>query len=172
MRPHPNKKRFPEGYCPIRQCNSKHPAPVPERLDPQADRLLIANPQILTYWTGPAIDELAIFDEARRCALSAELYPESDLCDISINGYAIGIDAKSYSSPVSLALRLNRSIGGLIHYRQRIIAVSDELVEDNPNYLSTLRSLLDKKGNPATLEILSVSSVMKLLRSIKHARQA
>lgn len=146
LRPHPDKKRFPEGRCPIRQCNSKYPAKVSERLDPKAEQLLIARPQILTYWTGPAIDELVIFDEAKRYGLSAELYPESDLCDISINDYAIGIDAKSYSSPVSLALRLNRSIGGLIHYRRRIIAVGDELVADNPSYLSTLRSLLDKKA--------------------------
>lgn len=169
MRPHPDRKRYPEGRCPIRQCNSKYPAKVSERLDPKAEQLLIAKSKILTYWSGPAIDELAILDEAKRSGLSTELYPESDLCDISIDDYAIGIDAKSYSSPVSLALRLNHSIGGLIHYRRRIIAVSDELVADNLSYLSTLRSLLDKKGDPATLEILSVSSVIKMLRSIKHA---
>ncbi|WP_250123162.1 hypothetical protein [Chroococcidiopsis sp. CCMEE 29] len=172
LRPHPDQKRYPEGRCPIRQCNSKYPAKISERLDPKAEQLLIAKPQILTYWSGPAIDELAIFDEAKRFGLSAELYPESDLCDISIDEYAIGIDAKSYSSPVSLALRLNHSIGGLIHYRRRIIAVNDELVADNPSYLSTLRSLLDKKGDPATLEILPVSSVIQSLRSIKHAYQA
>lgn len=170
MRPHPDKKRFPDGRCPIRQCSTKRLPRASERLDPTG--LLIAKPQILTYWTGPAIDELAIFDDATRCGLNAELYPESDLCDVAVNDHAIGIDAKSYTSPVSLALRLNRRIGGLIHYRRRIIAVSDELVEDNPNYLSTLRSSLEKKGTPATLEILSVSSVIKLLRNIKHANQA
>ncbi|MCC5624730.1 hypothetical protein, partial [Nostoc sp. CHAB 5715] len=110
MRPHPNKKIFPEGRCPIRQCNSRKRAKVLEKLDPTQDRLLIAKPQILTYWTGPAIDELEIFDTARQHGLNAELYPESDLCDVSINERAIGIDAKSYTSPVSLALRLNRSI--------------------------------------------------------------
>ena len=39
---------------------------VGEKLDPNIDRLLIAKPQILTYWTGPAIDELMIFDAARQ----------------------------------------------------------------------------------------------------------
>lgn len=169
MRPHPNKKYFPNGRCPIRQCNSSNPAKVAERLEPTQDLLLIAKPQILTYWTGPAIDELAMFDAARQNSLNAELYPESDLCDVAINDRAIGIDAKSYTSPVSLALRLNRSIGGLIHYRRRILAVSDWLIEDNPSYLSTLQSTLDKKGDPATLEIMSVLSVIQLLEKICHA---
>lgn len=169
MRPHPNTKQFPGGRCPIRQCNSVHAAKVGEQLNPNDDRLLIAKPQILTYWTGPAIDELSIFDFARRHGLSAELYPDSDLCDISINGRTNGIDAKSYLSPVSLALRLNRSIGGLVHYRRRILAISDQLVEQNPSYLATLQSTLDKKGDPATLEILTVSSVIQLLQDLPYA---
>jgi len=166
MRPHPNKKIFPEGRCPIRQCNSRKKAKVSQKLDQTHDRLLIAKPQILTYWTGPAIDELEIFDTARQYELNAELYPESDLCDVSINERAIGIDAKSYTSPVSLALRLNRSIGGLIHYRRRIITVSDQLIEENPSYISTLKSTLDKKGDPATLEIWLVSSVIEFLKQM------
>ncbi len=164
MRPHPNKKIFPEGRCPIRQCNSRKRAKADVKLDPSQDSLLIAKPQILTYWTGPAIDELEIFDTARQYGLNAELYPESDLCDVSINERAIGIDAKSYTSPVSLGLRLNRSIGGLIHYRRRIIAVSDQLIEENPSYISTLKSTLDKKGDPATLEIWLVSEVFEFLK--------
>ncbi len=88
--------------------------------------------------------QIAIFDTARQNKLNAELYPESDLCNVAINERAIGIDAKSYTSPVTLALRLNRSIGGLIHYRRRILAMSDRLIEDNPSYISTLISTLDK----------------------------
>lgn len=164
MRPHPNKNRFPDGCCPIRQCYSHNSGQLCEKLNP--DGLLIAKPQILTFWTGPAIDELAIFEAAQQRGLNAELYPESDLCDISINNRAIGIDAKSYTSPVTLALRLNRSIGGLAHYRRRIIAISDRLIEENPNYLSSLRSTLDKKGDPATLEVLSVTSVIELIKSM------
>ncbi len=170
MRPYPDRKLFPDGRCPIRQClgHESSTAKVSDKLDPNQDQLLIAKPQILTYWTGPGIDELAIFDAAIKNGLDAELYPESDLCDVAINGRNIGIDAKSYTSPVSLALRLNRSIGGLIHYRRRIIAVSDQLIDERPDYLSTFHSAIDKKGNPATLEILSVSQVIQLLKAIKY----
>ncbi|MCC5643644.1 hypothetical protein LC607_11940 [Nostoc sp. CHAB 5824] len=171
MRPHPNNKLFAQGRCPIRQCIGHELPKVFEKLDPNKDILWIAKPQILTYWTGPAIDELAIFDTARQNGLDAELYPESDLCDIGINGKVIGIDAKSYTSPVTLALRLNRSIGGLIYYRRRILAVSDRLIEDNPSYISTLKSTLDKKDDPASLVIMSVSSVIEFLKKMPYANQ-
>ncbi|MBD2729514.1 hypothetical protein H6G96_25155 [Nostoc sp. FACHB-892] len=171
MRPHPNNKLFAQGCCPIRQCIGHELPKVSEKLDPNEDILRIAKPQILTYWTGPAIDELAIFDTAKENGLDAELYPESDLCDIAINERAIGIDAKSYTSPVTLALRLNRSIGGLIYYRRRVLAVSDRLIEDNPSYISTLKSTLDKKGDPASLEIMSVSSVIEFLKKMPYANQ-
>ncbi|WP_319420838.1 restriction endonuclease-related protein [Pleurocapsa sp. FMAR1] len=178
MRPHHNRDRYPQGYCPIHQCNSKYPPQVGEKLNPEDGRLLVAKPQILAYWTAPAIDELAIFDEATNNDLDAELYPESDLCDVAIgdrnldssfksgdppNGLSrnIGIDAKSYRSPVLLALKLNRSIGGLIHYKKRIVAITDELIEDCPGYFSTLRSLLDEKKETKGLQIMSVSSVIE-----------
>jgi hypothetical protein len=165
MRPHSDARRNPDGACPLRQCRGKRPARVGERLDPGEGDLLVARPQILTYWTGPAIDELAIYDEARRRGLEAELYPESDLCDVSIGGYAIGIDAKSYSSPVSLALRLSRGIGGLVNYRRRIVAVGDELVAANPDYVSVVRASIDRSGDAATLEIVPASEVLSALSS-------
>ena len=169
LRPHPNGDRYPDGYCPIYQCNSKYPPRVGERLNPENGRLLIAKPQILAYWTAPAIDELAIFDEAKIYGLDAELYPESDQCDVAIGDRAIGIDAKSYRSPVLLALKLNRSIGGLIFYKKRIVAITDELIEDCSGYLSTLRSLLDKKGETATLQVMSVSSVIENIQRGNYA---
>jgi hypothetical protein len=167
MRPHPNKDRYRDGYCPIYQCNSKYPPQVGERLN--LERLLIAKPQILAYWTAPAIDELAIFDEAKTYGLDAQLYPESDQCDVSISDRAIGIDAKSYRNPVLLALKLNRSIGRLIFYRQRIIAITDELIEDCPGYISTVNSLLDKKSDTASLQIMSVSSVIRNIQKGNYA---
>ena len=170
MRPHPNRERYPDGYyCPIRQCSGRYPPQVKERLSPENGQLLVAKPQILVYWTAPAIDELAIFDEAKKYGLDAQLYPESDQCDIAISDRAIGIDAKSYRSPVLLALKLNRSIGGLIYYRQRIVAITDELIEDYPDYISTVNSLLDKKSDTASLQIMSVSSVIKNIQEGKYA---
>ncbi|WP_413168134.1 hypothetical protein ACL6C3_15570 [Capilliphycus salinus ALCB114379] len=169
MRPYFDQKLFPQGRCPIRQCpgHNSFKAKVGEKIDPKADSLLIAKPQILTYWTGPAIDEIAIFDAAKSNGLDAELYPDSDICDVGINNRNIGIDAKSYTSPVSLALRLNRSIGGLISYRRRIVAIGDQLLEDHPDYRSTLLSILEKKGEQNTLEILSVSEVIKSFKEMK-----
>lgn len=169
MRPHPNRRRFADGICPIRQCAAKRPPTLGVRLEPAS--LLVAKSQILAYWTGPGIDELTIFDEARRLGLEAELYPESDLCDVSIGGRAIGIDAKSYSSPISLGLRLNRSIGGLINYRRRIIAVGDEMVDINPDYIGRLRAALEIKGDQNTLEIMSISSVLSMLKEIRSAKK-
>ena len=170
MRPHADRARFPEGRCPLRQCNGKRPPRVGDRLDPLAG-LHVAKPQILLYWTGPAIDDLAIFDAASRTGLSPELYPECDLCDVAINGRMIGIDAKSYSSPVSLGLRLNKSIGGLIHYRRRIIAIGDELINIDPNYISTVLSTLDKRGDAATLEVLPVSEVLDSISELASAEK-
>ena len=170
MRPHPNKGKYPDGYyCPIHQCNSKYPPKVGEQLDPKNGRLLIAKPQILAYWTAPAIDELAIFDEAITYGLDAQLYPESDQCDIAINDRAIGIDAKSYRSPILLALKLNRSIGGLIFYRQRVIAITDELIQDCPDYIPRVTSLLDKKSDTKSLKIMPVSAVIKNIQEGNYA---
>jgi REase associating with pPIWI_RE len=169
MRPHRDERRYPDGYCPIRQCRGKGEPQLGEALDPAEDRLLVARPQVLTYWAGPAIDELAIYDEARGQGLDAELYPQSDLCDVSIDRYGVGIDAKSYTSPVSLALRLNRGIGGLVNYRRRMIAVGDELIAARPDYIVTARSMLDRKGDPATLELQPVSAIRAHLRRGRHA---
>lgn len=169
LRPHPNRDRYRDGYCPIYQCNSKYQPRVGEKLNPKNGRLLVAKPQILAYWTAPAIDELAIFDEAKIYGLDAELYPESDQCDVAIGDRAIGIDAKSYRSPVLLASKLNRSIGGLIFYKKRIVAITDELIEDYSGYLSTLRSLLDKKGETRTLQVMPVSSVIKNIQKGNYA---
>lgn len=37
----------------------------------------------------------------------------------------------------------------------------------NPKYIGQLRSCLDTHGDPSTLEIMSVSSVIKMLRNGK-----
>lgn len=164
MRPHINNKRYPDGQCLIIQCSGHLNPKVGEKLDPNKDQLLVAKPQILTYWTAPAIDELAIYDIAKKEGLEVELYPNSDICDIGINNRFIGIDAKSYSSPVVLAAKLNHSIGGLIHYSHRIIAISDRLIQENPYYLDILRERLEPKNPQSTLQIMSVSEIIQKLK--------
>ncbi|MBS9393609.1 MAG: hypothetical protein HEQ29_10835 [Dolichospermum sp. LBC05a] len=163
MRPH-YQKIYPNGQCPIVQCPGHLNPKIGEKLDPNKDQLLVAKPQILTYWTAPAIDELAIYDIAKKEGLEVELYPNSDICDIGINNRFIGIDAKSYSSPVALAAKLNHSIGGLIHYTHRIIAISDRLIIDNPYYLDIVREKLEPKNPQSTLQIMSVSEIIQKLK--------
>jgi hypothetical protein len=116
------------------------------------------------------VDELRVYDEARRLGLEATLYPESDACDIGINGWEIGIDVKSYSSPVTLAMALSRGIGGLIHFRTRILAISDDRLQQYSHYIETLKQHLPKQGDAASLRILSVSSVLSLLQRGDDAR--
>lgn len=169
LRPHPDKRGFPDGFCPIRHCAAKRRPTVGKALSPERAHLLVALPQILAYWTGPGLDEVALHDAAVRGGLPAEIYPESDLCDVSIGGRAVGIDAKSYSSPVSLALRLNRGIGGLINYRRRIVAVGDEMLGRNPDYIRILRENLDDKGDASTVEIMGVSNVVEAMKGMRHA---
>lgn len=167
MRPYGNQK-YEDGQCPIWQCQGHLKPKIAEKLDPQKEPLLIALPQILTYWTAPAIDELAIYDMAKEKGLEVELYPSSDQCDIAINHLEIGIDAKSYSSPFALATKLNYSIGGLKNYKHRIIAISDRLIQDNPYYLDKLRDKLDNTGYQATLNIMSVSQVINNIKEGKY----
>jgi hypothetical protein len=169
LRPHPSKHEYRNGFCPVRQCNAKQPPSLGDAIDPAQGHLLIARPQVLAYWTGPGIDEVAIYDAAVRLGLQAEIYPESDQCDVSIGGRAIGIDAKSYSCPISLALRLNRGIGGLINYQRRVVAVGDEMLNRSPHYIRTLRDNLDPKGLPATLEIMTVKEVIAAMDGMRHA---
>jgi hypothetical protein len=170
LRPHPDLTAFPDGHCPLRTCTPVRYRAA-ERLDPAADRLLVARPQVLTYWTAPAVDELRIYDAAVAAGLPATLYPASDECDVAVEleGVRVGIDAKAYASPVTLALTLNRGIGGLVNYRTRIIAVSDGVIARDPGYVQTLLSCLDRNGDAATLRIRAVSAVVNMLQGGRDA---
>jgi hypothetical protein len=164
LRPHPDRAAFPDGHCPLRTCTPARYRAA-ERLDPAVDRLLVARPQVLTYWTAPAVDELRIYDAAVEAGHPATLYPASDECDVAVDldGVKVGIDAKAYASPATLAVTLNRGIGGLVNYRTRIVAINDGVIARDPGYLQTLLSCLDRQGDIATLRIRSVSAVVNML---------
>jgi hypothetical protein len=161
LKPHPDVKRFPDGKCPLRQCSSKREPRAGERLDPSG--LLVCRPQVLMYWTNPAIDELEVFDAAEKAGLDAELYPEGDRCDVSIGKDRVGIDVKCYTSPVSLAVRLNKGIGGLAGYRKRILAVPDSLI-GRPGYLDILKTTLDDSSEASTVQIKGVGALTRSFR--------
>ena len=146
------------GSCTTKQCSlyGRHVS-LDSPAKPKEDSVIL-NPHLMTFWFGPAIDELSIFDFAEECGYDARLYPDSDACDISIDGYDIGIDVKSYASPILLAHALNRSIGRLTLYNKKIVAVSDSSITKHIDYLS----LLKKNYNGAySLEFHSVSSLKK-----------
>lgn len=149
------------GSCPIKQCSlyGRHIS-LDDPETPRDDSVIL-NPHLLTFWFGPAIDELSIFDLAEDCGHDVQLYPESDACDIAIDGYDIGIDVKSYSSPILLARALNRSIGRLTMYHKKIIAVSDSSIARHIDYLSVLAK---NYNDVYPLEFHSVSSVKKWIR--------
>jgi hypothetical protein len=167
MRPNANFK-YPNGQCPIWQCEGHLSPKIAEKLDQKKGELLVALPQILTYWTAPAIDELAIYDTAKKQGLNVELYPKSDECDISINNLTIGIDAKSYRCPYSLAHKLNYRIGGLKYYQTRIIAINDRIIKNHPYYIEKLQEKLNKTDLIATLQIMSVSQVINNIKEGKY----
>jgi len=150
------------GRCPIKQCaNYGNNVPLIGGRTPEID-CVVLKPHLLSFWFGPSIDELAIYDLAVKRELEAQLYPESDACDISIDGYDIGIDVKSYSSPYLLAKALNRSIGRLNRFTKKIIAVSDTSISRHRDYLRTLER---HYINEAPIEFRSVSSVKNMIRS-------
>ncbi|GAB1257124.1 hypothetical protein NBRC116494_16260 [Aurantivibrio plasticivorans] len=152
------------GKCTIKQCPDygKH-IPLIDGRKPEADSLVL-KPHLLSFWFGPSIDELAVYELARKLLPETEiqLYPESDACDISIDGYDIGIDVKSYSSPYLLANALNRTIGRLNRYTKKIIAVSDTSISRHRDYLATLKRYYN---NEIPIEFMSVSSVKNMIRS-------
>jgi hypothetical protein len=151
------------GRCTQRPCRKyRTPVPLPQPLEADP-RLRVLAPHLMTYWHGPAIDELRVYDRAIDLGQPAYLYPYSDACDIAI-GDDIGIDVKSFSSPQLLGQALNRSIGGLSRYTRRIVAVSDSVASSSPGYLDRLRGALD--ANSQQLDIMRVSRLMRELEAM------
>lgn len=165
LRPHPNVAEYPEGRCPLSACRAVNRPEVSERLS--SDGAIVCRPQILSYWVNPAIDELRIYDAARAGGVPSDLYPGEDRCDVSL-GDGIGVDVKSYESPVSLAMRLNKKgVGGLVDYERRILAIPD-FIASRSSYLDTLRDALET-AEARSLEVMPVSGVLSLIKELAHA---
>ncbi|MCW9045247.1 MAG: hypothetical protein OQK35_02845 [Alphaproteobacteria bacterium] len=143
--------------CPLRQCRDQKPT-LEGTPRPTSNGLLGAKAAILTYWVGPAQDELKIYDAAIAAGIPSVLYDKLDACDIFIDGH-IGIDVKSYRSPIMLAQKFNRDgVGGLKRYRTQVLAISDDLIKADPDYIKTLKAHLNKDLG---IEIMSVSTTIR-----------
>lgn len=165
LRPHPNAAEYPEGRCPLSACRAANRPGVSERLSTEGT--VVCRPQILSYWVNPAVDELRIYDEARARGVQSNLYPGEDRCDVSLED-GIGVDVKSYGSPISLAMRLNqKGIGGLVDYKRRILAVPD-FIASRPSYLDALKDALET-AEARSLEVMPVSGVLSLIEELARA---
>ncbi len=150
--------------CVLRQCREKGPAGAPAQ-EPYVDgEWLLAVDPIQVYWVGPGLDELELFDAAVQAGRDAELYPRSDACDVGVDGLALGIDAKSYTSPFALGSRLRRKgVGGLMSYQRRILAIGDELLQATPNYLGRVRAAMGSSLIKTGVEVMSVSDAVAVI---------
>ncbi|TWA74045.1 hypothetical protein FBZ82_10158 [Azospirillum brasilense] len=151
---------FPVGRCRIRQCRLANPSPA--KRDDIADPGLwrLGSNAILAYWVGPGLDEIRIHDALRDAGRKVALYPQTDAADVGVDGLDVGIDVKTYASPVVLAARLSRSIGRLDMFARRILAVPDDKLALNPRYLQQLR---DAYQGQHALEFMTSSQAIREL---------
>jgi hypothetical protein len=162
LKSHPDRTLYPDGICVVSNCRKKGIFPKTDEVS-DSQNMKLLNKQLLTYWVGPGLDEIRIYDAAKSRGRNAVLYHSSDACDISLDGFAVGIDVKSYTSAMLLIKRLNKSIGRLIEYDRKIIAISDELDDRFGNYMATLRS--EKKDVADDLEFITVGSLIRSIQS-------
>lgn len=149
---------FPDGRCRIRQCRLAHPTTSirDEIGNPSAWRL--GTNAVLGYWVGPGLDEIRIYDALKAAGRNVVLYPMADAADVGIDGMSVGIDVKTYASPVVLASKLTHSIGRLSLFARRIVAFPDDKLRLNRDYGNQLRETY--RGEP-TLEFMTVSEVIR-----------
>lgn len=149
---------FPSGRCRIRQCRLACPVPAKRDVITEPGLWRLATNAILAYWVGPGLDEIHIYDSLATNGKRVALYPQADAADIGIDGLAIGIDVKTYASPVVLAAKLSRSIGRLEMFRRKILAVPDDKLRLNPHYLAQLRASYQGSQD---LEFMTVSEAIR-----------
>lgn len=132
-------RRRPEGLaCRTRACAESLRNEVGARLPIEGTLRLTRG--IRQYWQEPGFDEIRVFDELSAAGFKPVLYPYRDRVDIEVG--EVGIDLKAYVSPELLAARIERSLGGLAHYRHKWLAVPDRLIRRVPAYLERLRAAL------------------------------
>jgi hypothetical protein len=150
---------FPEGRCRIRQCRLAHPQPaIGDEIPPELWQL--ATNALLGFWVGPGLDEIRVFDALKRARRNVTLYPQADAADVGVDGLAVGIDVKTYASPIVLAARLTRSIGRLELFDRRIIAFPDDKLRLNRRYGDQLREAYQGSRG---LEFMTVTDAIREL---------
>lgn len=148
---------FPFGRCRIRQCAMRGETIVGKVInEPSIFRL--ATGAVLAFWVGPGLDEIALFDRLSGTGTPATLYPMADAADVGVQGLDVGLDVKSYASPIILGARLSRGLGRLTLFKRRVIVVPDYKLRLNPSYLEDLGS---SYVGAEPLEFMTLATAMK-----------
>lgn len=150
-----------DSLCTLAGCRDDHPTRDTTPL--KVDQAYVARPEVLMYWADPAREELRLFDALRTVKALAgqvQLYPHSDRCDVSI-GEEVGVDVKDYRDPVRLAQRLNRGLGGLGQYPERILAIADR--RWSPSYRDRLVEQFSA-DNKRMVKVMGVSDAITYLK--------
>jgi hypothetical protein len=156
--PDADRQSYPQGRCRVRQCRLANPnARLGAVLD-EPRRWRLATTAVLAFWVGPGIDEIRIHDALKAAGKDVALYPFADAADVGVDGLAVGIDVKTYASPILLAGKLTRSLGRLPMFDRRIVAIPDDKLQRNPRYIEQMRS---SYGGDQTIEFLLVSQVIR-----------
>jgi len=151
-----------DGSCVLAGCRDDFPTPKP--MHATLSEAYIARAEVLKYWADPAREELRLFDALYKCKglrQRVRLYPRCDWCDVSI-GDDVGIDVKDYRDPARLAQRLNRSLGNLAHYSDRILAIAGR------RWSNTYRDRLKEQLSPERSTALKVMSVEQAITYLKN----
>ncbi|MFK0206238.1 hypothetical protein [Agrobacterium sp. NPDC090283] len=153
-------RTYPIGRCALRECRMANPEPAAGSTHEVhvAAEWRLADAAIMTYWVGPGLPEIKLYDDLCAKRRDVELYPMSDMADIGIGGLAVGIDLKSYSSAAVLGQKIARDIGGLRAFQRRIVAIPDFWISIDRDYIRTASRV---SGLPESIEFLSVSSVLR-----------
>jgi len=154
------RRAYPIGRCAVRECRLANPGPKVGSTHEVlvAGEWRLADAAIMTYWVGPGLPEINLYDALREKRKDVELYPMCDMADIGIGGLDVGIDLKSYSSAAVLGQRFARDIGGLRAFRRRIVAIPDFWIAIDRDYLRTASKV---SGAPDGIEFLPVSNVIR-----------
>ncbi len=158
--PDRDPEAWPNGRCRIRQCRLAHPRAAWGAEITSPAEWQWATGAVLAYWVGPGLDEIRIHDALRRAGRDSVLYPLADAADVGVDGTAVGIDVKSYASPIVLGAKLSKSIGRLGQFTRQILAVPDDKLGLNARYLEQLRNAYRGQHR---LEFMTASQAIRML---------
>ncbi|WP_143242173.1 hypothetical protein [Agrobacterium fabrum] len=148
---------FRNGRCRVRQCAIRGDTEVGNTLE-EPSLFRLAAGAILAFWVGPGLDELWLHDNLLNNGRSVTLYPLSDAADVGVDGLDVGLDVKSYASPLILGARLSRGLGRLTLFKRRVIVIPDYKIRLNPRYMDELEA---SYVGEEPLEFMTVGSAIK-----------